>query len=38
MISFKQRFAQVVVSQTWDNSVKGNKHWFSSINKHTDAQ
>lgn len=38
MISFIQRFVQVVVSQTQYNSVKGNKHWFSPINKHTDAQ
>lgn len=38
MIPFIQRFAQVVVSQTQDKSVKGNKHWFSSINKYIDAQ
>lgn len=38
MISFIQRLAQVVVSHTQDNSVKGNKHWFSPINKYIDAQ
>lgn len=38
MIPFIQRFAQAVVNKTQDNSVKGNKYWFSSINKHIDAQ
>lgn len=37
MFPFIQRFVQAVVTKTQDNSVKGNKYCFSSINDYTDA-